>query len=222
MIKRFFLLFALIVLPTLVFSQDAEEDETKMVREIVNVMVDKAKFAKAPTPTASDSHDKKGHKKHQEETTPPVADTGASTIPAPAGEIAKRANNWYNAKTKKYVKANGANSGSTVNCNVTFVYKQKVLNPENDVDGHITMDVIIDAKEGKYRYTIKNIKHKANKEGNSGGDIYLKVPEAGSMKIVDLTWKHIRSAAFADIQMVVDDLKAKMKEDGDAKKKDDW
>jgi hypothetical protein len=225
MIKRIYLVFALFVIPFIVFSQEQEEDETKMVREVVSVMVDKAKFA-APTPPpqpVAEQHGKKKHKKQQEEVAPPpAADTGATTIPAPSEELAKRANNWLKAKTTKYVKANGSNSGNTISCNATFVYKQKILNPENDVDGKITMDVIVDAKEGKYRYTIKNIKHISDKPGLSGGSIYEKVPECGSMKMSDLTWKHVKSAAYADIQMVVDDLKAQMKLDGDQKKKDDW
>ncbi len=221
MIKRIFLLFTLIILPTLVFSQEEEEDETKMVREIINVTVDKAKFA-APTPPPVVESGKKGKKKPQEVVEPPAADTSNPMIPAPSGEINKRTHHWYIAKAKKYTKSNGTHTGNNTTCNISFVYKQKLLNPENEVDGHITMDIVIEAKEGKYRYTVKNIKHKANKDGMSGGDIFLKVPEAGSMKITDQTWKFIRSAANADIKLVTDDLKAVMKQDGDRKKKDDW
>ena len=173
MIKRIFLVLALFVMPFIVFSQEQEEDESKMVREIINVTVDKAKFATpTPPPTHTEESGKKGKKKHHtEEVAPPVADTGASTIPAPSSEIAKRANNFLKAKSKKYTKENVSNSGNTLSCTAVFIYKQKILNPENDIDGKITMDVIIDAKEGKYRYTIKNIKHIGNREGYSGGSI---------------------------------------------------
>jgi hypothetical protein len=224
MIKRIFLALALFITPFIVFSQEQEEDETKMVREIVSVMVDKAKFAPPPTPVAhTEEHGKKGKKKHHtEEVAPPVADTGASTIPAPSSEIAKRANNFLKAKSKKYTKENVSNAGNTLSCTAIFIYKQKILNPENDIDGKITMDVIIDAKEGKYRYTIKNIKHIGDREGYSGGGIFEKVPECGSMKLTDQTWKQVRSASNGYIQTVVDDLKAIMKLDGDQKKKDDW
>ena len=85
------------------------------------------------------------------------------------------------------------------------------------------MTITVEAKEGKYRYTINNIKHKATIAESSGGDIYALVPECGSMKISDLSWKHIKSGAFADAKMVADDLKAIMaKFSGDAPKKDDW
>ncbi len=223
MIKRVSLLFAFFVLPLFVFSQEQEEDETKMVREIVSVTVDKSKFAVPTPPPVAEDHHKKGKKKHhEEEVPPPVADTGSSTIPAPSSEIAKRAGNWLKAKSAKYTKANGSNTGNTVTCNITFPFKQKVLNPENEADGQITMDVVIDVKEGKYRYTLKNIKHKGDKAEISGGSIYEKLPECGSMKINDLTWKHIKSASYGDIQNVVDDLKAIMKQDGDKPKKDEW
>lgn len=223
MIKKISLLFFALSLPLFSFSQE-EEDETKMVREVVTVMVDKAKFAApAPPPPPAEEHGKKGKKKHhEEEVAPPPADTGSSQIPAPVSEIAKRADNWLKAKSTKYKKENGTNTGSVVSANVSFVFNQKLLNPDNDVDGKITMNVTIDIKEGKYRYTIKDIKHVANKEGLSGGSIYEKIPEAGSMKITDQTWKQIKSASYKDIQMVVDDLKAIMKQDGDQKKKDDW
>jgi hypothetical protein len=224
MIKRSFLLLALLIFPLFIFSQEQaqEEDETKMVREVITVQVDKSKFAPPPAPAPVEDNSKK-KKKHQTEEPPPVvADTGSPMMPAPVSEISKRAGNWLNSKSTKYTKTNGASNGSTTSCLITFPYKQKTLNPENDVDGKITMDVIIEAKEGKYRYTIKNVKHVADKAGMSGGSIYENVPECGSMKCTDLTWKHIKSAAYADIQMVSDDLKAKMKEEGDQKKKDDW
>ena len=89
------------------------------------------------------------------------------------------------------------------------------------MDGKISMDIIIEAKEGKYRYTVKNIKHIATKKGMSGGDIYLEVPEAGSMAITDRTWKHIRSESFAYAKILTDDLKAVMKEESNTGK-EEW
>jgi len=221
MIKKILLTLALFVSPFFIFSQEEEEDEKKMVRGVESVMVDKAKFAAPPPPPPATDPKGKKKKKKYEEPVEVAPDTGNPMMPAPVSEIIKRAKNWDKTKHPKYKKTNVSSTGSTISCTATFVYKQKILNPENAVDGHLIMDVVIDAKEGKYRYTIKNIHHKANKQGMSGGDIYLPIPEAGSMKITDQTWKHIRSAAYADIQIVLDDLKAKMKEDGD-KKKDDW
>jgi hypothetical protein len=215
------LLFSFFLVTSRLLAQE-KEDPAKMFRDVVTLEVDRAKFAPpkpaAPTPTV----DPKKKKKQVEETpVEPPPDTLGPMMPAPPEEIVKRAQNWYNLKNPKFEKAGGTNAGKTVSCNVAFVFKQKLLNPENDVDGKIVMDVIIEAKEGKYRYTIKNIKHQATRQGMSGGDIYAVVPECGSMSLNDRTWKRIKAEAFADAQMVIDDLKAKMKEEVKSEK-DEW
>lgn len=195
-----------------------------MIRDIVNVEVDRAKFAPKPPPPPPPTVDPKAKKKKQvveEPPAEPAPDTLPPTMPAPSQEILKRAQAWYIEKAPKYIKGNGSNSGKSVTCNATFVFKQKILNPENDVDGKITMDVIIEAKEGKYRYTIKNIKHQANKPGMSGGDVYAVVPECGSLNLSDRTWKLIKSEAFANAQVVVSDMKEFMKNEVN-EKKDEW
>jgi hypothetical protein len=225
MIKRVLIFASFFALPLAVLSQAAEkEDPAKMFRDIVTVQVDRAKFTPtvAPTPTVATVDPKNKKKKKVEEPPPePVADTLSPMMPAPPAEIVKRAQNWYMEKNPKYTKANGSNSGKTVTCNVSFPYKQKLLNPENDVDGKFTMDVIIEAKDGKYRYTVKNIKHIANKQGMSGGDIYAKIPEAGSMAITDRTWKHVKSEAFTCAKFVIEDFKAKIAEEV-KDDKDEW
>lgn len=221
MIKKVLLASLLFAAPFLVSAQEEEEeDKSKMVREVIEVMVERAKFAPPPPPPVADTKGKKGKKK--KETPPPevAPDTGNPMMPAPSGEVMKRAQHWAKSKSK-YKKTQVNNTGNAISTQVIFPYKQKILNPENDVDGEIVMDVTVEAKEGKYRYTIKNIKHKAAKPGMSGGDIYLKVPECGSMKVTDQTWKQIKSAAYANIKTVSDDIKAKMGEEG-GKKKDDW
>jgi hypothetical protein len=221
MIRPSILLFSFFLFSARFVAQE-KEDPTKMFRDVVTVEVDRAKFAPpkpaAPTPTV----DPKKKKKQVEETpAEPAPDTLGPLMPAPPEEIVKRAQNWYTLKNPKFEKAGGTNSGKTVSCNVSFNFKQKILNPENDVDGKIVMDVIIEAKEGKYRYTIKNLKHKATRQGMSGGDIYAVVPECGSMSLNDRTWKHIKAEAFADAQLVIDDLKTKMREEVKAEK-DEW
>ncbi|MBA3665579.1 MAG: hypothetical protein H0W61_15435 [Bacteroidetes bacterium] len=221
MIKQAFIFLALILLPSVVSAQE-KEDVSKMFRDVVTVEVERAKYAPAiPPPPKEEVKGKKGKKHHEVPVEEPAADTLGPTMPAPSSELTKRAQSWYTQKAVKYTKANGANSGKNVTCNVTFPFKQKMLNPENAVDGKITMDVLIEAKEGKYRYTIKNIRHIASKPDMSGGDVYAKVPEAGSMSITDLTWKHIRSEAFADAKVVIDDIKAKMTNEVQ-NDKDEW
>lgn len=225
--KKYLLILVLFAVKLSLVAQEKEE-EKNMIREVVKLEVDKTKFAPptAAEPVATDTKGKKGKKKEEEPPPPPpeeesVPDTTNPFIPAPVGEVLKRAQNWYTLKHPKIKKSNGTNSGQTVSCNVTFPFKQKLLNPENDVDGSISMDLIIEAKEGKYRYTLKNIKHKANKAGMSCGDVYALVPECGSMKVSDKTWKLIKKQAFANAQLVVEDLKEKMNQEVDDRK-DEW
>ncbi len=215
MFKQILFFYLLIFSSFTIFSQE-EEDEKKMIRDVISVDVSRAQYAPKPpvqTPPPVDPKSKK-HKKHVEEVpVEPVQDTLPPMMPAPSQEILKRAQHWYTLKNKKFVKASGSNNGKSVACNLSFVFKQKLLNPENEVDGKITMDLIIDAKEGKYRYTIKNIKHVATKQGMSGGDIFATVAECGSMSLNDRTWKQIRTEALANAGKVVEDLKAVMKEE---------
>lgn len=227
--KKYFLILVLFAVNLSLVGQEEKDDEKKMIREVVKLDVDKNKFAPpkpAPAEPVAETKGKKG-KKHAEEPPPPppveegVPDTTNPFIPAPVGEVLKRAQHWYTLKNDKIKKSNGTNAGQTVSCNLSFPFKQKILNPENDVDGTITMDLVIEAKEGKYRYTIKNIKHKANKAGMSGGDVYGTVPECGSMKVSDKTWKLIKKEAFTDAQLVVEDLKEKMNKEVETKK-DEW
>lgn len=229
MIKKLILASLLSVSVTSVFSQDKTEDVRKMIREVIDVVVDKSLFKTTPPPPQPTvaTTDKKGKKKVA--VTPPPADTasvdttGNTTMPAPASEVAKRAQIWMADKPTKYSKTNCSNGGNGVVCQVSFAYKVKELNPTDKVEGEISMTITVEAKEGKYRYTINNIKHKATIVEISGGDVYGIVAECGSMKLSDLSWKHIKSAAFADAKMVADDLKAIMaKFSGDAPKKDDW
>ena len=221
MIKKLILASILTASASFAFAQE-KEDESKMIREVINVQADKSLFT-TKTPPPAPTTEKNG--KTQAPPEPAAPDTSNPLIPAPAFELAKRAQIWSADKpaATKYTKSNCSANGNTATCNATFMYKVKELNPAEKVDGEITMTITVEAKEGKYRYTINNIKHKATDATTSGGDIYAVVPACGSMKISDLTWKRIKSAAFADAKMVADDLKAKMNTpSGDAPKKDDW
>lgn len=124
-----------------------------------------------------------------------------------ASEILKRAVNFVKIESKKYSKGNGVTTGSKAECVISFPYKPKELNPTADVQGTISMHVSIDAKEGKYRYTISKISHNAKNADYSGGDVYSEVPKCGSMKMPPDIWKRIRSEAFKQSAIVVADLK---------------
>lgn len=124
-----------------------------------------------------------------------------------ASELLKRGVNFVKTETKKYTKKNGVTAGSKAECVVEFPYKPKELNPAADVQGTITMHVCIEAKEGKYRYTISKISHNAKNGDFSGGDVYNEVPKCGSMKLPSDLWKRIKSEALKNSALVVTDIK---------------
>ncbi len=211
-------LFTLILFASSFFvsAQDAkeEEDTKRMFREVVDILMDKPAAAASETVAPATTVNENG-----EEVAAPVE---TSTMPAPASELIKRANAWYNAKNIKYVKSAGVTGGNKVGCVATFNYKPKELNPAHDVEGEIVMNVSIECKDGKYRYTVDKLVHKAKKAGMSGGDIYNNVAECGSMKLGDMMWKQIKSTAFSNAKLLVDDLKQAMKSTHVAKNKNDW
>jgi hypothetical protein len=73
------------------------------------------------------------------------------------------------------------------------------------------MHVSIDAKEGKYRYTISKLSHNAKNAEYTGGDIYSEVPKCGSMKLPPDMWKRIKSEALKQSGLLATDLKEAMK-----------
>jgi hypothetical protein len=217
--KSVFILAAFLLAAALpAFSQEEEEDEKKMIREVIDVQVDRPPVVAAPAPVETPG--KKGKKKkHQDpppEETAPV-DSGG-TIPAPIPELMKRGNAWMTKKNKDFLKVDPTSSGNTLECLVSFAYKPKELNPGAPVEGKVTMKVIIDCKEGKYRYTIKDIVHTANDADFCGGDVFETIPKCGSMSLPEPSWKKIKSFALAKANIVAGDLKETMKKKVNEKK----
>src|SRR6185295_2183484 len=107
-------LLILFFVSQVIVSAQEKEDETKMIREIVKLEVDKTKFAtpKPVAPPVAEVKGKKG-KKHTEEPPPPppveegAPDTTNPFIPAPQTEVLKRTQNWYTLKNDKIKKSNG-------------------------------------------------------------------------------------------------------------------
>lgn len=177
-----------------------------------------------------------------------VAVTGQTTTPTPAGqdeeavkktedikitevvlldsmsvtELLNRAVNWVKVETPKYKKTSGATTGSKMECTVSFPIKPKELNPETDYTGKITMKVIVECKENRYKYTVTQIKHVSKSGKANGGAIENEVPECGSMALQGVTWKKIKGEALRNAQAVVVDLKAGMFIPSTVKVEDDW
>ena len=204
-------------------SMSQEEDKSKMLREVITLEVERPAKQSVPAGTETQTENKKGKNKVVEEPVVEEAvDTLSPMIPAPVSELKKRAEAWYNHKNPKFTKSSGGVGANTVNCSVSFYFKPKELNPKYDTEGEITMNVNIDWKEGRYRYTINKIEHKAKRGVSTGGDVFEKVSACGSMKLDDIVWKQIKSVALENAKTVANDIKSIMAKPFNAENKDDW
>lgn len=188
---------------TLGYAQEAVKKDEKKIQEVITMNADPVALPANPDGSI------------------PV-DTGAPKLMAQT-EILKRAVNWVKLENPRYVKATGVTSGSKAECVVTFKYKPKELNPEADVEGTFNMHVSIEAKEGKYRYTVSKIMHNAKNGNFTGGDVQNDVPKCGSLKLGADLWKKMRSEALKDANIVIADLKEGMKKPStEAVNTDEW
>jgi hypothetical protein len=145
-----------------------------------------------------------------------------TTDSVPSSELLKRAVNWVKIETPKYSKASGVTTGSKAECNVSFPVKPKELNPVCDYTGKITMKVIVECKDSKYKYTVEHIKHVSAGGKTSIGNIDNIIPECGSMIMPDLTQKKLKGEALKYANLVVNDIKESMKVSSDSMKKEEW
>ncbi len=132
-------------------------------------------------------------------------------LQASISEILKRSVNFVKIENFKYTKNSGVTTGSKAEFTANFIYKPKELNPQADVQGFFSMHVSIEAKEGKYRYTISKLMHVAKNPEYSGGDVYNEVPKCGSMKLPPDLWKRLRGEALRNAAIIITDLKTFMK-----------
>lgn len=201
-ITKLFCALTFVLSSTLAFSQEPKKEEKK-IQEVVTL-----ELVSAPPKILADGTT-------EEDTAGPK--------PINTAEVLKRAVNFVKIESTKYVKGSGVTTGSKAECVATFKYKPKELNPQADVEGTITMHLSIEAKEGKYRYTISKMNHVAKNGEYSGGDINSEVPKCGSMKVSPELWKRIRGEAAKNGTLLASELKVAMKLASDAKNdKDEW
>ncbi len=145
-----------------------------------------------------------------------------TTDSLPGSELVRRAANWFKVESKKYIKTSGASGASKAECVVSFPVKPKELNPPVDYTGKVTMKLVIDCKDSKYRFTISDIRHVSKSGRTDGGSVDNAFPDCGSQIMSDLIWKKLRGECIADAYMVVPDIKDGMKKDSKEAAKDDW
>lgn len=145
-----------------------------------------------------------------------------TTDSLPASELMKRAVNWVKLESKTYVKSKGATTSNKAECTAIFLVKPKELNPQVDYTGKITMNVSIECKDSKYRYTVAEIKHTSKSGKANGGNIDNAVPDCGSMGMDDIIWKKLKGEAMRYATQVVTDLKAGMAIDSSVTATEEW
>lgn len=145
-----------------------------------------------------------------------------TTDSLPASALMARAVAWIKADSDKYRKTSGTTTGNKAECMASFPVKPKELNPEVDYTGKITMKVLIECKDSRYRYTVSEIRHESKSGRTTAGSIDNIVPECGSVAMHDLVWKKLKGEALRDAAMVVSDLKKGMSEDPVEVNEDDW
>ena len=157
------------------------------------------------------AQDKAGEKKEEDEFAKKKPETKLTEVittdSLPASELLQRAVNWIKVESNMYKKGTGSTNGNKAECVVSFPVKPKELNPEVDYTGKITMKVVIDCKDAKYKYTVSEIKHTSKSGNTTGGSIDNTVPECGSMAMKDLVWKKLKGEALRGAAQVVFDLK---------------
>lgn len=162
--------------------------------------------AQTTTATPASSQDDESGKKVEEYKITEVVPTDS----LPMSELMARAVNWVKLEHPKYKKSNGATTASKAECTVTFPIKPKELNPETDYTGKITMKVVIECKDNRYKYTVSQIKHTSKSGRTTGGAVENPVPECGTMTMQELTWKKLKGEAIRNAQLVVTEIKAAM------------
>ncbi|PBQ33491.1 hypothetical protein CNR22_17480 [Sphingobacteriaceae bacterium] len=175
-------------------------------------------FAFAQTPEPAKQEDEFANKKVETKITEVIP-----TDSLAGGELVKRAVAWIKVESLKYKKSAGTTTGTKVECVASFPVKPKELNPQVDYTGKVTMKVVIECKDSKYRYTISDIKH-ISKSGNvNGGSVDNVVPDCGSMGMNDIIWKRLKGEMMRGAGLVASDLKVGMSVIAtDKKAEDEW
>ena len=145
-----------------------------------------------------------------------------TTDSLPPDALMKRAVAWIKEESPKYRKSSGTTTGTKAECTASFPVKPKELNPEVDYTGKITMKVVIECKNSRYRYTVSDIRHESKNGRTTAGSIDNEVPECGSVNMHDQIWKKLRGEALRNAALVVADIKLGMSQDPIEINDDEW
>ncbi len=127
----------------------------------------------------------------------------------PANSLAKRAEAFLKTEKANFIVTLESTSANKVTAKIVSIYDKAVQDDGlTSFEGKFEMDLMIEFKDMKYRYTFSNIKHVAKRPIYSGGDVYKIVPECGSMKMSPQSWRTICGTAKIRAQQFGVDLKS--------------
>ena len=90
--------------------------------------------------------------------------------------------------------------------------------------GAVLYDIKFEAKEGRYKYTITNPYHEAQRSKlGAGGALENKEPDCGVLNMQQKYWDEIKMTAHENFTAMINSLKASMTQTiSNAKGKEDW
>lgn len=137
------------------------------------------------------------------------------------GTIYDRAVAWAMTNKYKITKMDKTNSvlGCVGSIKVTYPGPRVGMNDT----GFLVFDIIVDGKDGRYKYTYTNFRHEGHKGKGNGGALELPKAECGKYVLPDHGWAKIKKDAPKLIQDVITDMKVSIEpQSTPAPKKEDW
>jgi hypothetical protein len=132
----------------------------------------------------------------------------------PAAQLSKRAEAFLKMEKANWTINVTSATPNSLNAKIISLYDKAVQDDGlTSFEGKFEMDLLIEFKDMKYRYTFSNIKHVAKRAIYSGGDVYKIVPECGSMKMSAQSWKTICGTAKIRAQQLGVDIKSALLKD---------
>ncbi len=133
-------------------------------------------------------------------------------------KMSTKAKQWAESKgyVIKSITLESMNATGKLNVSYPSVVKGKMEN------GQVKFDIIIQFKDGKYKYNFTNFIHEGLKGKSNGGALELVEAECGRAQIANGSWNKIKSDTFVELEKIIPELKGNLTEIKAAENKDNW
>ena len=137
------------------------------------------------------------------------------------GTIYDRALSWAMNNKYKITKMDKANS--ILGCEASIVMNYPGPRVGMNDTGFIKFDILIDGKDGRYKYTYTNFRHEGHKGKGNGGVLELPKAECGKYVLPDNGWAKIKKETPRITENIITDMKVSIEPQGTpAPKKTEW